>query len=116
MTGTRTADLAPRAVLPWPYVAVLLIETFALGWLAATRPRPPWTYELGWIGAGSMLVMQLYSVRRRVRALRRLGALRSWLDAHIFLGLHGFVLVSYHSIGVSPSTSTSRACPFTRIE
>ena len=52
-----------------------------------------------------MLVMQLYSLRRRVRALREIGTLRGWLDAHIFLGLQGFVLVAYHSIGVSPSAS-----------
>ena len=95
-----------RPVLPWPYLAVLLAEVVVLGGLAAaSRARPPWTYELGWAGCGSMLVMQLYSVRRRVRALRELGALRTWLDAHVFLGLQGFVLVAYHSIGVSPSAS-----------
>jgi len=93
-------------VLPWPYIAILLVEVFALGGLAASaHARPPLTYEAGWLGCGSMLVMQLYSVRRRVRALRRLGALRTWLDAHIFLGVQGFVLVAYHSIGASPSAS-----------
>ena len=93
-------------MLAWPYAAVLLAEVVVLGGLAAaSRTRPPWTYELGWAGCGSMLVMQLYSVRRRVRALRALGSLRAWLDAHIFLGLQGFVLVAYHSIGVSPSAS-----------
>jgi hypothetical protein len=104
----RTAIEQPdeRSVLPWPYLAILLVEIFALGGLAAaSHGRPPLTYEMGWLGCGSMLVMQLYSVRRRVRALRHLGALRSWLDAHIFLGLQGFVLVAYHSIGASPSAS-----------
>lgn len=99
------ADSDDPRFLPWPYVAVLLAEVSALGWLAATHDRPPWTYELGWAGTASMLVMQLYSVRRRVRALRRLGRLRAWLDAHIFLGFQGFVLVAYHGIGVSPSAS-----------
>lgn len=72
---------------------------------AASRGRPPLTYEAGWLGAGSMLAMQLYSVRRRLRALRHLGSLRGWLDAHVFLGLQGFALTAYHSIGVSPSAS-----------
>jgi hypothetical protein len=104
---TRTAtDVLDRPVLPWPCVAILLAEVVVLGGLAAaSRARPPLTYEAGWLGAGSMLVMQLYSVRRRLRALRHFGALRSWLDAHVFLGLQGFVLTAYHSIGVSPSAS-----------
>lgn len=71
--------------------------------VAASCARPPLTYEAGWLGAGSMLVMQLYSVRRRLRALRHFGSLRGWLDAHVFLGLQGFVLTAYHSVGVSPS-------------
>lgn len=99
-------DLEERSVLPWPYVAILLVEVLGLGGLAtAAHARPPLTYEMGWAGCGSMLVMQLYSVRRRLRALRDLGSLRAWLDAHIFFGLQGFVLVAYHSIGVSPNAS-----------
>jgi hypothetical protein len=99
-------DLEERSALPWPYVAILLVEVVVLGGLAAvSHARPPMTYEMGWSGCGSMLVMQLYSVRRRVRTLRKLGSLRTWLDAHVFLGLQGFVLVAYHSIGVSPNAS-----------
>ena|SRR5438477_1740601 len=106
MIGTAIEEPEERSVLPRPYIAILLVEISVLGGLAAaSHGRPPLTYQMGWLGCGSMLVMQLYSVRRRVRALRRLGALRSWLDAHIFLGLQGFVLVAYHSIGASPSAS-----------
>ncbi len=93
-----------RPVLPWPYVAILIGEALVLGILAvAFRPAPPYAYELGWAGVASMFVMQLYSLRRRLRALRQAGPLRAWLDAHIFLGLQGFVLVGYHSVGISPS-------------
>lgn len=91
-----------RPALPWPYVAILLVEIAVLTTLAIDlRPHPPLTYELGWVGAGSMVVMQVYSIRRRVRALRDVGSLRGWLDLHVFLGLHGFVLVAYHSIGIT---------------
>src|SRR4051794_7591963 len=91
-----------RAVLPWPYVAVLLAEVTVLGTLVALLGRAlPLTYELGWAGVASMLAMQIYSLRRRVRALRHWGALRTWLDLHIFLGLQGFVFVAYHSVGIS---------------
>ncbi|TMQ27923.1 MAG: hypothetical protein E6J90_01315 [Deltaproteobacteria bacterium] len=95
-----------RAGLPWPYLAILLGEIAVLGhWVAASAGRPPRIYEMGWLGCGSMLVMQVYSIRRRVRALSELGPLRAWLDLHVFLGLQGFVLVAYHSVGVSPRAS-----------
>jgi hypothetical protein len=95
------ATAPDRPWLPLPYAAILIGEVAALGTLVAMFGRhPPAAYELGWVGAGSMIAMQLYSVRRRVRLLRNLGALRTWLDAHIFLGLQGFVCVAYHSIGI----------------
>lgn len=93
---------AASPVLPWPYVCVLLAEVTVLGTLVVELGRAlPLTYELGWAGAGSMLAMQVYSIRRRVPALRNCGALRTWLDLHIFLGLQGFVFVAYHSVGIS---------------
>lgn len=97
---------AERPVLAWPYVAILIAESVILGVLAVRfTSAPPLAYELGWIGVASMLVMQLYSLRRRVRWFRSWGPLRTWLDAHIFLGLQGFVLVAYHSVGVSPNAN-----------
>lgn len=71
------------------------------------RPRHPlyWTRKpggsvgiaLGAAGLLMMTVMHAYSVRKRVRALRRLGPLRSWLDAHILLGILGPLAVVLHS-------------------
>lgn len=52
---------------------------------------------LGLVGTGMMLVLLLYSVRKRVRALRRLGPLSRWLDVHIFLGVMGPLFVVLHS-------------------
>jgi len=53
--------------------------------------------NLGVIGSSMMLLMLLYSVRKRVAALRRVGPLSRWLDAHIFLGVFGPLLVILHS-------------------
>jgi hypothetical protein len=101
-SGAMFIELTERPVMPWAYVAIVLGEIGVLAWLATTFwPKPPLVYELGWAGALSLVAMQSYSLRRRVRLLRRLGSLRSWLDAHIFLGLQGFVFVGYHSLGVS---------------
>lgn len=52
---------------------------------------------LGVVGSGMMLLLLLYSVRKRVRALRRLGPLSRWLDVHIFLGVMGPLFVVLHS-------------------
>jgi hypothetical protein len=54
-------------------------------------------HTLGVAGASMMVLMLLYSVRKRVGALRRLGPLGRWLDVHIFLGVFGPLLVVLHS-------------------
>jgi hypothetical protein len=53
--------------------------------------------KLGIVGSSMMVLMLLYSVRKRVGALRRLGSLGRWLDVHIFLGIFGPLLVVLHS-------------------
>ena len=54
-------------------------------------------YWFGVVGTVMMVVMHLYSVRRRAPALRDLGRLSSWLNFHIFCGLLGPVLIVLHS-------------------
>jgi hypothetical protein len=54
-------------------------------------------HRLGLLGSTMMVLMLLYSVRKRVGALGRLGPLSRWLDAHIFLGVVGPLLVILHS-------------------
>jgi hypothetical protein len=54
-------------------------------------------HKLGITGASMMVLMLLYSVRKRVGALRRLGPLSRWLDVHICLGVFGPLLVVLHS-------------------
>src|SRR5262249_44075335 len=94
---------APReAVLPiWGY-ALLVLEAAALIGLHYKRPEESggdrYSYLIGWRGLASMVVMQVYSLRRRVRAMAGMGKLRSWLRFHIFLGLQGALLVTYHSL------------------
>jgi hypothetical protein len=51
----------------------------------------------GIAGATMMTLLLLYSVRKRVPALRRFGALARWLDIHILLGVVGPLLIVLHS-------------------
>jgi hypothetical protein len=52
---------------------------------------------LGIIGFFFMLLLLLYSVRKRFRFANRWGNLNTWLSAHIFLGSAGPALVLFHS-------------------
>ena len=52
---------------------------------------------LGVTGSAMLLVLLLYSVRKRLRFLRRLGPLSRWLDIHIFLGGIGPLFIVLHS-------------------
>ena len=54
-------------------------------------------HTLGVVGSAMMVLMLVYSLRKRVGALRRLGPLGRWLDVHIFLGVFGPLLVVLHS-------------------
>ena len=63
----------------------------------ALKPGGTHGYWLGIAGTGLMIVMHLYSVRRRARPLRRAGRLSVWLDFHIYCGLIGPLLIVLHS-------------------
>ena len=52
----------------------------------------------GIIGTFFMLLLLLYSLRKRMRFARKWGSLNVWLSAHIFLGSAGPVLVLLHSV------------------
>lgn len=53
-------------------------------------------YWLGIVGGSAMLALLLYPVRKRIRALHRLGATRHWFKMHMVLGLVGPLLILYH--------------------
>jgi hypothetical protein len=55
-----------------------------------------WLY-LGWTGAILMVLMLLYSVRKRFSVFRPLGRLPRWLSLHMFLGIMGPMLITFHT-------------------
>lgn len=54
-------------------------------------------HGLGIVGSGMMLLLLLYSLRKRTRLFGRHGAIGRWLDIHIFFGTIGPLLVVLHS-------------------
>ena len=61
------------------------------------RPSGPVGLTLGIAGVASMLMTLPYYVRKRVRALQRLGTATQWLEVHIFFGIVGPVLITMHT-------------------
>lgn len=54
-------------------------------------------HGLGILGSAMILLLLLYSLRKRARWLQRAGELRIWLRYHIFLGIAGPVLITLHT-------------------
>ena len=64
---------------------------------AALRPSGTVGHALGFAGLLMMTVPVIYSVRKKWKRLARLGEMRHWLNVHIFCGIVGPVLVTFHA-------------------
>jgi hypothetical protein len=65
---------------------------------ALLKPSGSWGHGFGIAGSLSMIFgILLYMARKRVRFLARFGALKHWLEFHIFLCTLGPILVLYHT-------------------
>jgi hypothetical protein len=116
----ESGSIVSQRVGPWRIAGVLIyvasfgaiLVIFALGFdfyrtplLERAHHPGYWQWKAGGVignklgiaGSSMMVLMLLYSVRKRVRALRRLGPLSRWLDVHIYLGVFGPLLVVLHS-------------------
>ncbi|HOX24889.1 MAG TPA: hypothetical protein PLL30_03890 [Candidatus Krumholzibacteria bacterium] len=78
------------------YLAPLQDRPFHDGY-ATWRPTGSVGHGLGFAGTAALLLMQLYSVRKRTRLFGRLGRMSRWLSAHVFLGIWGPVLITLHT-------------------
>jgi len=61
------------------------------------RPSAPIGLALGISGAVAMLSALPYVVRKRWKRLARVGSTRNWLETHIFFGIVGPILVTFHT-------------------
>lgn len=61
------------------------------------RPAGFRGHGFGIIGSTMMILMLLYSVRKRTRLLGRIGSLKRWLAVHIYFGIMGPLFVILHT-------------------
>ncbi len=81
------------------FSAVILFVIY-WGWQAELEnyitPESGLGYALGIIGGVMMLVMLIYSLRKRLKSMREWGLIRYWFKAHMVLGIVGPVLILFH--------------------
>jgi hypothetical protein len=101
VTGTST-EAGPRRRLPLlPLVASGSALALAWGWNIRDEfylsAESGLGYGLGVLGLSFMVLLLLYSLRKRVRAMRSWGPIRHWFGIHMFLGVVGPVAILFHS-------------------
>jgi hypothetical protein len=91
------AGIAYLAFNGWDYYTTPLIERPHHDQYWALKPGGSLGRLYGVVGITLMTLMQSYSLRRRLRFLRRVGQLRTWLDFHIYCGVIGPLFIVLHS-------------------
>ncbi|HAZ14838.1 MAG: hypothetical protein A2X86_20905 [Bdellovibrionales bacterium GWA2_49_15] len=59
-------------------------------------PGYPLSFLLGCLGFSLLLLMNVYSLRKRSGLFKRFGPLSAWLEFHIFCGILGTILIIFH--------------------
>ncbi len=102
----RMSRFGHYATRPWSRIAptvfgAVLVGVLLIGWLDRDQdyltPESGLGYWLGIAGAGLMLLLLLYPLRKRLAALRAVGSVAFWFRLHMVLGLIGPVLILFHS-------------------
>jgi len=63
------------------------------------KPGGSWGHGFGIVGSALVLLLFLYSVRKRHWLGLRIGRLSRWLDVHILFGIMGPLLITLHTAG-----------------
>jgi hypothetical protein len=78
------------------YATPLTVRAYAAGH-RLLRPSGPGGQMFGIAGALLMLMPFLYMARKRITWLKGIGRLTTWLEIHLFCGVVGPVLITFHT-------------------
>jgi hypothetical protein len=109
-------ELRPRSrgLLSFGWIfSVVVIALLYLGWTTQTEryitPNRGIGYALGIIGGSLMLLLLVYSLRKRWEWLGFLGSTPSWFRFHMVLGVLGPLLILYHANFTTGATNSNVA-------
>ena len=85
------------AVHGYSYYRLPLNQRYRSPLHAELKPGGNTGRMLGLTGSFMMITLLGYSLRKRVRFMRSWGKLNHWLQAHIFLGVAGPLLITFHT-------------------
>jgi hypothetical protein len=114
--GPAATEAAPAAK-PWlsadKVLFVLVCALLYCGWHFPTEryisPKRGIGYALGIVGGSLMLLLLVYSLRKRWGWLRFLGSTPSWFRFHMVLGVLGPLCILYHSNFSTGATNSNVA-------
>jgi hypothetical protein len=98
-----TASLASReGSLHWPLVWTVVVAALLYWGMHAhlelyITPKRGFGYWLGIAGGSMMVLLLIYSARKRVPWLKWIGSTTGWFRIHMALGVVGPVLILFHS-------------------
>jgi hypothetical protein len=78
---------------------LLLLQTkgfIASSFKISAEPGRQLSLLMGWLGFSLMVIMNLYSMRKRFQFMKNWMRLSKWLDFHVFCGLVGPTLIMFH--------------------
>lgn len=52
---------------------------------------------MGWTGSAMMVLMMVYTIRKRLGHKSSLGSMRIWLNFHMLMGIVGPILITFHT-------------------
>ncbi len=78
-------------------VAVVVVTGWQSRHERYLSPEEGLGYQLGIVGAVTMLILLLYPLRKRLKAWRGLGSVGHWFRLHMLLGIVGPVLILFHA-------------------
>ena len=101
-TAAHVSSEKPRPRVHWPLVwtcvtVVVLFWGFHAHLERYITPQRGLGYALGITGGSMMLLLLLYSARKRFRWLKWMGSVPAWFDFHMTLGVFGPILILFHS-------------------
>ncbi len=99
------ARTTPERIL-FTAAAIILVLGTQLPIATYVSPKSGFGYAIGIVGGVLILMQLLYALRKRLRAMRFLGSVAGWFQAHMMLGVVGPLCILIHcgfSLGATNS-------------